>query len=477
MQPIKPKPLWPEIGRYALAMGLTVGYVALIGIQGSEGVRYTPLVGIPAIVIAWFWGLRGAIAGGILLALLNEGLFLMIGRYAEVGGWSAYHLPGVLALFAVALTVGWLRRIKERLDREFKARAESEQSLRTAFDASEEGLHVVDLATGEFLEVNDAMCRMFGYTREELLRLPPAILCPPESRDAQNAALREMFGGESGVASVRVVQQRKDGTFFHALMSCHRIVWQGKQAIYGSIRDISELVGYQEALERKNREIIDFANTMTHELRNPITSLKMVCSTMQSDLQGNVSDEIQELMDLGVEALGYSEQLLNELLECARLDSGTNQLTRERFDISEAVAEVSRRFGGQTQKRNITVHENTAGTVWADRRAVVHILQNLVGNAVKYMHDCPDPHVHIDSVEREGCQWISVRDNGPGIPRADQETVFERFRRGGNVGELKGSGLGLSIAKGFVEAHGGKIWLESSEGRGTTFTFTLPAQA
>jgi signal transduction histidine kinase len=137
---------------------------------------------------------------------------------------------------------------------------------------------------------------------------------------------------------------------------------------------------------------------------------------------------------------------------------------------------VFQRFKLQAEEKNIKITKSVSGTIHADRKGMTKVFMNLIGNAVNYIGNTSNPEIIINSSFREtdNSTLFSIKDNGIGIPADIQKEIFQKFKRGANVGGISGTGLGLSIVKGIVEAHCGKIWLESTEGEGTTFYFTLP---
>ena len=168
------------------------------------------------------------------------------------------------------------------------------------------------------------------------------------------------------------------------------------------------------------------------------------------------------------------QEMLEDLTTCARLDAGMQELTIEPTGFRELADSVIARLKYQIEEKNIIV-ENTSGDIMvnADKKQLTRVLMNLVGNAVSYIGNDPDKRIRIGWERRNGIPVFFVEDNGMGIPPDLRQHLFTKFRRGSNVSGIPGTGLGLAIVKGIVEAHGGKIGVESEPGKGSTFRFTL----
>ena len=218
----------------------------------------------------------------------------------------------------------------------------------------------------------------------------------------------------------------------------------------------------------------DFVSNLSHELRTPLASLKALAETLQ---EGALEDPpaAQRFVDqiqIEVDAL---TQMVNELLELSKIESGRFSLERSPVAASDLLRSAAQRMQVQAERANITVRvecEENLPRVQVDSQRLEQVLINLIHNAIKFTR--PGGEVLLCAESGPGEVRFSVRDTGVGIPADEVSRIFERFYRVDKSRTGRGTGLGLSIAKHIVEAHKGRIWAESTEGQGSMFYFTVP---
>ncbi|WP_324717634.1 ATP-binding protein [Carboxydochorda subterranea] len=236
----------------------------------------------------------------------------------------------------------------------------------------------------------------------------------------------------------------------------------------------------QVELERAQKLQSEFLATVSHELRTPLTSILAFTELLSEEGATADSDQVREyLTDIRECAQRLYEQI-NDLLDLARIEAGRMQLDRTVFDVRLAVEATLRRIEPMAARKGLEVRRPAqAQPVWveADRVRVEQVLMNLLSNAVKFT---PRGHVAVELEEpgpEEPMVRVKVRDTGIGIRPEHHGIIFEKFRQVDSSAsrEYPGSGLGLALARHLVEMHGGRIWVDSELGKGSTFTFTLPA--
>lgn len=228
----------------------------------------------------------------------------------------------------------------------------------------------------------------------------------------------------------------------------------------------------QTDLARSNAELERFAYVASHDLREPLRTITGFLGLLSRRHRERLDDEGREFIDLAAAGARRMDSLIAELLEYSR--TGRGETTAEPTDLEAAWSVAVRNLSAATAETGAEVTAGPLPVVMADRGEMVQVLQNLLGNALKY-RGAAAPHIHAEAVRR-GDEWeISVTDDGPGIDPRHHERIFVLLQRLHRQDEVEGTGMGLAICKKIVEHHDGRIWVESGEGEGARFTFALPA--
>jgi len=261
------------------------------------------------------------------------------------------------------------------------------------------------------------------------------------------------------------------------------------ERVYSELKDTFEQASQAKAVKQSERLKSALLDAVTHDLRTPLTSIKASVTTLLDDERAaanagemtSLDDEArQEMLEVIDEEADRLDRFINGMMELARIEAGELHLRRDWGSIDEIVAAALSRAAPRTRDHQIEVElENELPAVRVDERAVSEVVYSLLDNAAKYS---PAGTVIRIAANRDGAGEIrmSVADEGKGISAELHERVFDRFFRATRDGDvsssrLSGTGLGLAIAKGIVEAHDGKIWIESgTSGKGTRVMFTLP---
>jgi Na+/proline symporter/two-component sensor histidine kinase len=238
-----------------------------------------------------------------------------------------------------------------------------------------------------------------------------------------------------------------------------------------------ELQAANERLKELDRMKDDFISTVTHELRTPLTSIRAFSEILR-DNQDLDPAERQRFLELVVKESERLTRLINQVLDLAKIESGLAEWHTAELDVREIVVEAVNATSPLFRSKAVAVETDLApqvGPVRADRDRLTQVLLNLLSNAVKF---CPSQtgRVAVRLRAEDAGVRIDVADNGPGISADDQALIFEKFRQGGDTLTQKpaGTGLGLSICRRIIGHFGGRLWVESSPGRGSVFSFSLP---
>jgi light-regulated signal transduction histidine kinase (bacteriophytochrome) len=244
------------------------------------------------------------------------------------------------------------------------------------------------------------------------------------------------------------------------------------ELLHRAIRYAAERKRIQTELQRSNEVLKGFAHTVAHEVRSPLNIV--VCGLQLLQMRyGSRLDEKgrQTLQDILQATFGMSE-LVTELLEFARV--GSRERVFDQVNMQQVLDQALAMLAPTIAETQAEITASPLPTVQGDAIQLQHLLQNLLGNAMKYRSERP-PRIHVQAGTTDTGWTFRIQDNGIGIPRADQERIFDIFVRLQSGQAYPGTGIGLAFCKQIVEFHGGRIWVESEPGQGSTFCFTLPA--
>lgn len=380
-----------------------------------------------------------------------------------------------------------LRILSERLTRERiegvrkTARIESLSELQrerdtnaALLDGSADGIAVVD-ADLRLVRFNTAMAALCGVSaRHALGGYAPAVLrfaspagAPLEDGDHPLAVALRAGSPSTLELKLRLAEGEQrwvSGTFSPIRGD------GGLPLVLVTARDITQ----QKEMEAMQR---DFVSIVSHELRSPLTAIKGFAKTLlQRDDRLDAATRRSFLATVNEQAERLA-RLVEDLLQVSRIDAKRLRLEPQEFDLARLVEDLTSQFALKWCDREIKIDSESGMLVHADRRKVEEVLINLIDNAVKYSPDPAPVVVHIRRAD--SFIEVGVTDQGFGIAPEEAAGLFQKFQRISTPAtrDIGGTGLGLYIVKGLVEAHGGSVWVESVPGTGSTFGFTLPARA
>jgi PAS domain S-box-containing protein len=360
----------------------------------------------------------------------------------------------------------------------------SERQYRKLFDKIPDPLFICDAETRRFLHYNKAVSRVYGYAPEELRGMTPRDLQSDKSRPPETDPVQP---GDPELP-LDAIHVTRDGRRIEVETNSTEIVFEGRPARLIIVRDVTtrnqarqELEQAKEAAEEASRAKSEFLANMSHEIRTPMNGI-LGMTTLA--LETNLTDEQREYLTL-VKSSGDSLlALLNDILDFAKIESGRIEFEEIPFSLRDDLGEKMKSLGHWAFSRGIElawrVRPEVPEWLMGDPGRLRQVLVNLVGNAIKFTER---GEVVVDvsrAAETAGGVELHflVRDTGIGIPEEHRQRIFEAFTQADSSTTRKygGTGLGLAIAKYLVERMGGRIWVESEEGRGSTFHFTAQFQ-
>ncbi|MGI9419314.1 MAG: ATP-binding protein [Geminicoccaceae bacterium] len=351
-----------------------------------------------------------------------------------------------------------------------RALRESERRYRDLIEGAARGIYVY--RDGALLYANPAFAGLFGFAspREALAEASLTQLLGEDIRAELNRQIERSDGSVSNIIRTELQLERDRGDAIWIEHISKVIEWEGRPAIQGNLTDITD----RKRVERLKNE---FVSIVSHELRTPLTALVGSLGLVRSGTLGNLPDKVQELIEISQSSAQRLVALVNDILDIEKIEAGSMEFN---FEPTESVALVHQSIA-ETEpfgaKYGVVLHlEEGLGqaSVRADGDRLTQVLTNLLSNAVKFS---PQGETVIVRLTREGENIrFSVSDRGPGIPTHMHRKIFEKFTQvdGSDSRSKAGTGLGLAICKDIIEAHGGRIRVESDPDMGSTFSFALP---
>jgi PAS domain S-box-containing protein len=358
--------------------------------------------------------------------------------------------------------------------RDTSALRQSEARHRTSLESMADALFLID-SQGRIMEANRASLKLLGL---EANGTPPNVRQLIELLDIRHAdgnpvSLNELpsqraLGGQT-VREEEYQLRCLNGDLIHISVTASPVITsEGTRPELAVVvmRDLTEL----KRLERMRDEFLSIA---AHELKTPITSIKGYAQLLERWAPGGHEPREGKAFQVLNRQSDRLNELVQELLEVSRLQLGRLTLRRQRFDLCELVDQVLERMRGvSTQHRLVFEHKGPV-LVDADWDRIDQVLSNLLDNAIKFSPD--GGVIELSLTTRDSTAVVSVRDHGLGIPRERQGQLFERFYRAhaGLASDRGGMGIGLHLSEQLMQRHGGRLWFESEEGQGSTFSFSL----
>jgi PAS domain S-box-containing protein len=385
--------------------------------------------------------------------------------------WGRPFFPE-LSLILIVMAIGGLVAARQYLAlRELAATEgalkESERRFRAIFDNAGVGITFSDIKGPAIIDVNHTFSEMVGYTAQELRGGDFSTLTHPDELAAYESLTPDTLDGFQ--REIRVL--RRDGTALWGnltLSVLHDEQTGAPQHVIGVLEDITQR---REAEQVKD----EFISIVGHELRTPLTSIRGSLGLLKGGVLGELSPDALNMLSLAIVNTDRLVRLINDILDIERMDAGRVEVQLAPVDPADLLRQATQVVQMTANQAKVTLRSEVQQmTVSADADRVVQALVNLLGNAIKFAPR--ESTVTTRVLAEDGRARFSVSDAGRGVPADRLETIFERFRQvdASDAREKGGSGLGLPIARGIIEHHGGEMWAESQEGQGSTFHFTLP---
>jgi signal transduction histidine kinase len=281
---------------------------------------------------------------------------------------------------------------------------------------------------------------------------------------------------EEAIVGVLAIWRREPGLLAQPVVNLVQTLATQSVLAIQNARLFQEIADKSRQLEAASRHKSEFLANMSHELRTPLNAVigfsEVLAEGMFGELNAKQAEYVRDIMESGRHLLS----LINDILDLSKVEAGRMELELGEFDLVSVIDGALLLLRERASRKNIELArsvDDSVGIVCADERKVKQVLLNLLSNALKFTPECG--RIAVRAAVREGMDEVAESDTGVGIAPEEQDAVFEEFRQvGASAKRVEGTGLGLALARKFIELHGGRIGVESELGAGSTFTFTIP---
>jgi PAS domain S-box-containing protein len=384
----------------------------------------------------------------------------------------------------------YTQELEKRVAERTKEVRASEKKFRHLIEYANDAIFIADIH-GNIIEVNKKSCEFTRYTRKEILSKKLIDFVHPSETEKNRKMFARVEQGES-TENFETTLVRKDGTTMTILLNMVMSEFSGEQVIQGIARDITqrkimekERESYIMALEKLNEKLAEadklktqFLATMSHELRTPLNSIIGFTDIILAGMSGPISQEVREQLEIVSGSSKHLLNLINDILDLSRIESGRLELTVTTFTLEDIIQEVVKIHSPMAKEKSLQISydiQPDLPPITNDKTRIKQILMNLVNNAIKYTQEgSVNLEAHLS--RNNHLVLIMVKDTGIGISQENVKDIFQAFKQldSGSTRRYEGAGLGLYLSKKLVDLLGGEISVKSEKHKGSVFTVSFP---
>jgi PAS domain S-box-containing protein len=351
--------------------------------------------------------------------------------------------------------------------------------LATVVRNSNDAVTVQDFE-GRIISWNRGAELMYGYSEDEAFQMTIWRLMPASKRTEQEQLVRRLRAGET-IHSFETQRLTREGRLLDVWLTVTKLVDDAGTpvGIASTDRDITERKRTEEVLrktiadmDRSNKELEQFAYVASHDLQEPLRMVASFTQLLAKRYKDKLDADANEFIGYAVDGANRMQKMINDLLSYSRVE--TRGKPFEAVGCTAILNQALTNLRMAIEETGAMITQDPLPTVMGDESQLVQLFQNLIDNAIKFRREEEPPRIHISAEDRGNDWFFSVKDNGIGIDPQYNERIFIIFQRLHRREEYPGTGIGLTICKKIVERHGGRVWVDSQPGNGSTFYFTIP---
>ncbi len=426
------------------------------------------------------------------LSFINKkrlALYLIFNFIALIVGveWSSAEGSGLLLYFWFFITglllyyiLSARLKIWESLKKSKRELHGQQQLLQKILEDAHIGI-IMTNPEKRIVDANRQICKMLGYSKEELIgHFSDDLTAKPykgTTKELMEQALKE---GKKGY-KIEKTYLHKNGSLVTAALSAAMIFDDAERHVItvGMIEDITvrkkakkEADEYALALKESNKNLEEFAFAVSHDLKEPLRMISSYVQLLEMRYKDKLDESAKEYIYFASDGAIRLNAMIDDILTYSRL--GRGEMEKKWLNMVDVMKNVKKNLYFKIEESQIDIISNGLPDIYADETQITLLIQNLISNAIKYRSKDSLPFVELIAKNDEKYWTFSIKDNGIGIAQEHQEKIFQIFKRLHGREEYKGTGIGLAICKRVIQRHKGKIWVESREGEGSEFYFTIP---
>jgi len=467
--------------KISIGIGALILSIFLLDLSIKTGVAMGILYVVPIMLTPWLSSLQAPfLVAGLCTIMAITGVIFSPGiDVIQSDGTTAWNS---IINRTISLIMVWATAL---LSYQYRCSTETQLRLASMVESSHDAI-IGQTLQGQVMSWNKGAEVIFGYSEQESIGQFMTFLFPPDLLSEEDEILNKLQQKQT-ISNFETIRRRKDGEDIYVSLTISPVIDRWGNLVGGSkiVRDISQqkkmenmlaiqnltMVQYTDALKQSNEDLSQFAYIASHDLQEPLRTIHGFTQLLADRYKNQLDEQAKEYIHFVTDGTARLQILIQDLLKYSRIQS--QKVKSHPVNTQQVMTTILRQLQTVIEEQQARITYTALPTIATDEELFQRLLQNLVTNALKF-HGSDSPHIHISSQE-DANEWVfMVKDNGLGIESDYFERIFLPFKRLHTREEYQGTGIGLAICKKIVERQGGRIWVESEVGKGSTFLFSIP---